>query len=61
VLVADLVVDQKGTSSYYHGLEYDSNVVDVWRRGRVAEGTSLLRRHLGLTLNREFESHRLRQ
>lgn len=27
----------------------------------MAEGTSLLRKHLGLNLNREFESHRLRQ
>lgn len=31
------------------------------RRGRVAEGTSLLRKHTGLNLYRGFESHRLRQ
>ncbi len=36
-------------------------VAVVWRRGRVAEGTSLLRKHMGLNLYREFESHRLRQ
>ncbi len=27
----------------------------------MAEGTSLLRKHMGLNLYREFESHRLRQ
>jgi hypothetical protein len=35
--------------------------VDIWRVGRVVEGTSLLRRHTGLTLYREFESLILRQ
>ena len=32
-----------------------------WRRGRVVEGTSLLRKHTGLNLYRGFESLRLRQ
>jgi hypothetical protein len=51
-----------GTTRYDHGLDCNAfGVVDVWRCGRVAEGTSLLRKHLGLTLNREFESHHLRQ
>ncbi len=27
----------------------------------MVEGTSLLRKHMGLNLYREFESHRLRQ
>ncbi len=35
--------------------------VDAWRRGRVVEGTSLLRKHTGLNLYRGFESLRLRQ
>ena len=35
--------------------------VNVWRRGRVVEGTSLLRTHTGLNLYRGFESLRLRQ
>ena len=36
-------------------------LADVWRRGRVVEGTSLLRKHLGLNLDPGFESLRLRQ
>ena len=35
--------------------------VRKWRPGRVVEGTSLLRKHMGLNLYREFESLRLRQ
>ncbi len=34
--------------------------LSVWRRGRVVEGTSLLRKHMGLNLYRGFDSHRLR-
>ena len=33
----------------------------VWRPGRVVEGTSLLRKHMGLNLYRGFESLGLRQ
>ena len=33
----------------------------VWRRGRVVEGTSLLRKHTGLNLYPGFKSLRLRQ
>jgi len=32
-----------------------------WRPGRVVEGTSLLRKHMGLNLYRGFESLGLRQ
>jgi hypothetical protein len=36
-------------------------LLQLWRRGRVVEGTSLLRKHMGLNLYRGFDSHRLRQ
>src|SRR6476469_3393569 len=42
-------------------VERTCNTVNVWRRGRVVEGTSLLRKHTGLNLYRGFESLRLRQ
>ena len=35
--------------------------VRKWRPGRVVEGTSLLRKHMGLNLYRGFESLGLRQ
>jgi hypothetical protein len=38
-----------------------SNTAKDGRRGRVVEGTSLLRKHTGLNLYRGFDSHRLRQ
>lgn len=33
----------------------------TWRLGRVVEGTSLLRKHMGLNLYRGFDSLSLRQ
>ena len=48
---------------YYAGFfaEAAHHLPTAWRRGRVVEGTSLLRKHMGLNLYRGFESLRLRQ
>ena len=61
--VATARIDQIRLESYYlppFSLANCARLL-VWRPGRVVEGTSLLRKHMGLNLYRGFESLGLRQ
>ena len=62
-LIAVAPIDQIRLESYYLpplSLANCARLID-WRPGRVVEGTSLLRKHMGLNLYRGFESLGLRQ
>jgi hypothetical protein len=62
-MVATDRIDQIRLESYYlppFSLANCARLLD-WRPGRVVEGTSLLRKHMGLNLYRGFESLGLRQ
>ena len=61
--IATARIDQIRLESYYlppFSLANCARLL-VWRPGRVVEGTSLLRKHMGLNLYRGFESLGLRQ
>gem|GEM_PF-1840524 len=61
--IAAAPIDQIRRESYYvppFSLANYAKLMD-WRPGRVVEGTSLLRKHMGLNLYRGFESLGLRQ